>query len=376
MSYLLSIIVPTKNRYQYLKSIIETFYSMDNGEVELIIQDNSEENLDFLNYLSGINSENIKYYHHKNHLTVVENFDKGILNASGDYISMIGDDDTYSTKIIDIVKYLKENNIESAIFNKAKYKWPDLEFHYHQLPSLTIPKFSSRIISISPEKELIKCLEKGAVSLGKMPEIYHGIVKRSTLDQVFNKCNTYFPGASPDMAIAVALSLVVKTHVYIDAPYTISGHAYKSAGGQGARHKHKGKLSEIEWLANDIEDHWEKKIPMIWTGPTIYAESALKAMKNMGFEKGIKKFNYQYHYAWFAIFHPESKNLIQPYNNKSGLRKVKFITYSMQIIVLRFKNFLKNILMTRFNITNNKVVDNLQNSNEASIKIDEVLSNS
>ena len=44
METLLSIIVPTKNRYFYLKEMINMFQSYSNKSTELIIQDNSTDN--------------------------------------------------------------------------------------------------------------------------------------------------------------------------------------------------------------------------------------------------------------------------------------------------------------------------------------------
>ncbi|QOR66322.1 glycosyltransferase [Cytobacillus suaedae] len=375
MSYILSLIVPTKNRYTYLKSIIKTFNdSLDNGEVELIIQDNSDNNEEILDFLGKGYSEHIKYCYYKDHMTVSDNFSKGIQNSSGNYVCMIGDDDTISSKIVEIVEYMIEKDIESAIFNKAKYNWPDMEFRAHKIPSLTVPKFTGKIITIDPEEELKKCLRQGATSLLKLPEIYHGIVKRTTLDKIFDRCNTYFPGASPDMAIAIALSLIVKSHIYVDAPYTFSGQAYVSAGGKGARHQHKNNLKGLSWLPNDIEEKWESDIPMIWTGPTIYAESALKALRAMGREDLIENFNYLYHYAMFSSFNSEYKNMLSPYLKGSSLRKIKYYNYKAKIFTIRLKRYIKNIITTRIGWSSDLVYKNISSTDEASKVVDKLLS--
>lgn len=57
---LLSVIVPTKNRYEYLKQCITTLASIDNGSIELIIQDNSDDNLEILAFLDTIKYSNMK----------------------------------------------------------------------------------------------------------------------------------------------------------------------------------------------------------------------------------------------------------------------------------------------------------------------------
>jgi glycosyltransferase involved in cell wall biosynthesis len=346
---------------------------MDSGEIELLIQDNSDNNEEIIQYLKENTSENIKYVYNQKHMTVSENFSEGILNSSGKYICMLGDDDTVSSKIIEITKYMDNNNIESAVFNRAYYKWPDVKTKVHNIPNLTIPKCSGKIEIIDPQQELLNCLQKGTISLFKLPEIYQGIVKRSTVDKLYDKCNTYFPGASPDMALAIALSLVVKSHIYVDAPYTLSGYAFNSAGGQGARHQHKGKLKDMKFLPNDIEEKWEVNIPMVWTGSTIYAESAHKALKAMGREDFIKKFNYSYHYAYFLIFEPEYFSYLKPFLKGKLITKLQIFYYMIGIFLMRSNVFIKNFLSTKFNLTNNKLFDNIHTSDEASKIVDQFI---
>lgn len=373
MQYLLSIIVPTKNRYIYLKSIVKIFSDMDNNEIELVIQDNSEDNKEILQFLGDDYSKNIKYFSNRQHMTVSDNFNEGILNSSGAYVCMLGDDDIISSKIIEIVKYMKINDIESAIFNKASYTWPDMEFKVHKLPSLCINRITGKIETVDSQTELMKCLIMGATSLLKLPEVYQGIVKRTSLDKIYYKGNTYFPGSSPDMAIAIALSLVVKSHIYVDIPYIISGQAYVSAGGKGARHEHKGRLKDMDWLPIDIEDKWEKKIPMVWTGSTIYADSAHKAINYMGREELLKKFNYPYQYAYFLSFNPEYREYLKPLIKGKHVMKIKIIIYMIRIFFLRSIIFIKNILTTRFGITNTTIFEDVKTSGKASKIVDDFI---
>lgn len=64
MNKLLSIVVPTKNRYYYLTYLLKYFYLIESDEIELIIQDNSDEKNEkeaFVSYLSPINYLSVKY---------------------------------------------------------------------------------------------------------------------------------------------------------------------------------------------------------------------------------------------------------------------------------------------------------------------------
>ena len=66
MDYLISIIIPTKNRYKYLKHCLESLGNLDNKLVEVIIQDNSSDNNEITHFLQIKKYINVKYYYDNN----------------------------------------------------------------------------------------------------------------------------------------------------------------------------------------------------------------------------------------------------------------------------------------------------------------------
>lgn len=326
MSYLLSLIVPTKNRYKYIDSILDLFMKhLDNGAVQLLIQDNSDDNTDFSKRINGLNNSNIKYCYIQSPLSVTENFDQGILNSDGEYVVMLGDDDIVSTYVLGVTQFLKENDIDSAIFNKGYYKWPDAlasikKFSFAPpVPSLLIRSFSGKVTELSAIDELKKSIKNGGTNLARMPEVYHGMVARRALDLIYKQNGTYFPGPSPDMAIASALSLVVKKHVFIDAPVTCSGQGYVSTGGQGLRKQHKGRLEDMTFLPKDTVEKWEPSIPKIWTPQTIYADSLFKCLESMGHQGLLSEFDYISCYSSIIVQYPEFKELVLDVARKNNV---------------------------------------------------------
>lgn len=331
----LSIIVPTKNRYKFIKAIIKKFLDDfgTNAELELVIQDNSDDNSEIQKFLETNNSFNVVYNYDRGNLSVCENFTNGILKSSGEYICMIGDDDGFTDEIIRVVEYMQQNQIESAIFNKAHYKWPDAlnamskrRFFELKTHSLAIHRCDGRISSVNPSKELDLATAEGFFQLRKMPEIYHGIVKRSCMDVIYKATGTYFPGASPDMANAVALSLIVKKHVYINSPVVFSGQNAVSTGGQGLRKQHVGKISDQHHLPVGTEERWSDKLPKIWTAQTIYAQSAVEVLTALHKEDMLQKINWEYLYAKFAVDHKDYKEMVDSLmlNSESRNRYAKY----------------------------------------------------
>jgi hypothetical protein len=119
----------------------------------------------------------------------------------------------------------------------------------------------------------------------------------------------------------------------------------------GAKHAHKGNLKDISFLPKDTEAVWETRIPKIWTGPTIYAESCLKALKAMGAEADAARFDYSYFYAHFSVFCKEYGALLMPFLQDRSLYSPLRYHYSVAKIFLnRCVRFARNILVTRLHM--------------------------
>ena len=90
---LLSILIPTRNREKYAIQVIKHILEFNNNNFQLVIQDNSDsKNLEILldeyKYDSRLN-----YFYCGNILSFVDNFNLGISNCKGQYLTIIGDDD-------------------------------------------------------------------------------------------------------------------------------------------------------------------------------------------------------------------------------------------------------------------------------------------
>lgn len=319
---LLSIVIPTKNRYCYLKYFVEYFVSLDDARLELVIQDNSDDNSEILNYLSEYqNKANVIYNYTKEWLSVVDNSDKAILNSTGEYICFIGDDDGIDHKLIDIVEYMRSNNIDSMTCTKPVFCWPDIKSKGLNLSGIVTirSRITNIITKIQPKLELQKSLNKGGISLENMPCVYQGVVRRKTLDLIFDRTSSFFPGPSPDMANAVALSLVVNNAIYVNSPLIISGQGFKSAAGLGARKAHISKIEDVVFLPKNTIASWESFIPKYWTGETIYAESTTKALRRMGFCDLLNNLNKEYLYAAIVMFHRGMFITVMPFISIKGI---------------------------------------------------------
>lgn len=347
MRPLLSIAVPTKNRYFYLENFVKSFVVFESKEIELIIHDNSDiQDFVFLDFLETVNDIRIKYRYSKDPLSMVENCDRSVELALGEYVCMLGDDDGLLFNIsMDVVKFCINNKYEAAIVNKAQYYWPGTNhavwkdllagkvFYKHY-------KFHTKEVSVN--YELSNVLRKGSAwSLGLLPRVYHGFVKKEKLDELRLLSGSYFPGPSPDMANAIGLAKVVKHLVEIDVPAVISGHSKKSGGGMGGQKKHHGKIKDQSFLPRDTIKLWPSNIPKFWCGATIYAVSAKEALRRTNNSNQFE-LNLSYLLAYCIVFESNYLKKIIPLVIKNPFSLPQIVFYVLGLTFFRGTNFIKN----------------------------------
>lgn len=321
----LSVLIPTKNRSEYLDDVLSSILKWDRMDFEIVIQDNSDDNKTQDVVSKYLRDSRVKYFFIREDLSVIDNFENAVKNSSGAIITAIGDDDGILPIVMDISDWMLDKNVDAVLTDKADYVWPDLLSRYNSSYNNSKIKFSKDINKqynkIEPLKELMNVCKHGGTTMGMLPRIYYGLVNRKSLDEVHNITGQYFPGPSPDMANAVSLSLVVKDLYYLRYPAFIAGSSSKSTAGLGLKRKHVGSIGEIKHLPKNTLDEWDKLIPLYWSGPTIWAQSASIVMKKMGCKYSL---DYDYLYARCLVFFPQHFNLI---SEKIHIHGVKIKNY-------------------------------------------------
>ena len=304
---LLSIVVPTKNRYYYLKYLIELVENLQSNEVELVIQDNSDDNGDFLKYLQEKDFRFIRYAYVKGQIPMSDNSDRAILNSTGEYVCFLGDDDGFTKYLLEGVHWMKKNGIEAVKPAEVTYSWPDAP--QGKSAEMSYFHFTGKVKFVSAYNELIKVLKSGIQNRGNMPLAYHAVVSRVVLDKVYAIAGTYFPGNSPDISNAVSLSLVVKKYALVDIPWAYSGNSAYKGGGVFARGNSAPAITDIPWFRPNPDTRWCKQVPKIALGTNIWADSAIETLKNMKREDLIRKVDFDELYANFIFSMPTEAEL-------------------------------------------------------------------
>ncbi len=120
-----SVLLPTRNRLEFLKYAIDSVMRQDYDQWELIVSDNFSEQ-DIKGYIDSLGDERIKYYRTDCFLSVTDNWNESLDKASGDYVIMLGDDDCLMKGYFSIVqKIISEfSNPELIYSNAFLYAYP------------------------------------------------------------------------------------------------------------------------------------------------------------------------------------------------------------------------------------------------------------
>ena len=309
MGYLLSVVIPTKNRYKYLKHLITMIKDFQSNDIELIIHDNTADNAEILGFLSTIDYPNVSYFHVKEHLSVSQNAEQAILKSIGKYVCFIGDDDGLYPEIIDSVKEADSKGLEAFICKCVKYNWPDyIDNGRYKISGVVLEEVTKRKDGyLNVKSELNKVINDGFGTLGLLPKVYQGVVSRQLLERLYERCGTYFPGPSPDMANAVALSILTDKVYFFNRKLIITGQCKSVGGGERLLKGNLKSISDVPHLSQEDVNSWDKNLPNLWCAETIWPDSGISAMKQLDYSYPI---NYTKIYARFIYRHNAYKDSI------------------------------------------------------------------
>ena len=367
--YLISIVIPTKNRQKYCIEVVKQIVSLKLEDLQIVIQDNSDEDK-LKEEILKLKCDDILYNYCDKTLSFVDNFSLALSLSSGEYVCMIGDDDGILPNIIKATKYIKANRIDALIPGlNSVYIWPSehpiVKGGENGYLCLSYIKNKGKLIDCS--KGLHDLMNKGGQEYQSLdlPRIYHGIIKKTILDQVKEMTGNYFSGLTPDIYMSTALSLICEKVYKVEFPVTVSGICLKSGSANSATGKHTGKLEDAPHFIGHDGYIWAQKVPKIYSVESIWADTVLHALNDFNAKKEQDKFRIDVLDAICLKKYPQFSNEIISHASSYGFSKFRLLLlgnyYKYLLFVKRvFRRLLrkKGEVKKYYNIPDiNKAVD-------------------
>lgn len=304
---LLSIVIPTRNRLDYVKSSIQSVLRISGSQLQLAVEDNSDSDELKFWVRDNIFDQRLVYHHSSTPVSMSDNYDRAMSLATGEYICLIGDDDGVNPEIVEAARWAKEHDLDALVpTSPVHFVWPDLEMTSSgamAAGTVSVLPFTGELSYPDGEAEMRKCAKDAGQNFHKLPKAYYGIVRKDCLEQVKRNTGTYFPGVSPDMAAAMAIASYATRICHIDYPLFVPGSSARSNAGLSGLKKHIGWLRDQPHLPATCEQDWSDIVPVFYSVQTIWAEAAVHALRATGRTDILKDFNVPKLYSFCYIFH-------------------------------------------------------------------------
>jgi glycosyltransferase involved in cell wall biosynthesis len=114
-----SILLPTRNRLEYLKLAVESVLRQDHEDWQLVVSDNDSEQ-DVEGYVGSLGDRRIVYRRTERLVPVTENWNRALAYSEGDHVIMLGDDDAllggYLRRMDELISRFEQPDV---IYTKA-----------------------------------------------------------------------------------------------------------------------------------------------------------------------------------------------------------------------------------------------------------------
>lgn len=283
--FVLSVIIPTRNRAKYAEAAIRHILKLS-SEIQIIVCDNSDDP-GLKEKISDITIlEQLEYHYIPERIAAIDNYNYAAGFAKGEYFCAIGDDDTLLPNIIECIEWMRKNDLDVVKPSKnLTYFWPNYNNSSSKSALVWADKFDALVKQYNPRDGVIELLENGGQDYQDLPLIgsYHCIVRTACMNKVYELTGRYYGGCSPDMYSAVCLSLLPNIKaVGINYPVTLPGVCSSSTSAASNEGKHIGKLEDAPHFIGLKEPYkWDQRIPYLYSVETIWCETMFKALDAM-----------------------------------------------------------------------------------------------
>lgn len=223
----ISVVIPTRERCDVLESSLRTVTQQQYENLEILVSDNhSRDRTEEI--VRSVADPRVRYVNTGRRVSMSHNWEFALSHVTGDWVTVIGDDDGLLPDCIPRVRALIDGGAASAIQSATcLYRWPGHKKRTHG--RIRIPMRTG--LETRNSAEWIERVLRGMATHLDLPVLYTGgFVKRSVLEHIKEKCGRLYNSRIPDVYSAFAVASVLPSYTYSHSPLAISGVSRHSTG--------------------------------------------------------------------------------------------------------------------------------------------------
>lgn len=225
-----SVVLPTRNRPETLRHALATCLAQDFDNYEIIVCDNSdpEQAREVAAVVAAAESPRIRHLPSDRPLAMSANWERGLSEAKGEYVTVLGDDDglmPYALRELD--RLASRTGAKAIRWQRIIYTWRTIGVEGEA--NLLIVPMSRTQGELDGRTQIAKVMRFEAGS-DTLPMIYCSVIHRDLIAQHRQAAGRVFLNVYPDIYSAFSFGYLVGQYVSISVPMSIAGLSHASNG--------------------------------------------------------------------------------------------------------------------------------------------------
>jgi glycosyltransferase involved in cell wall biosynthesis len=228
-----SILVPTRQRPDTLASTLTTLVEQPGDDFEIVVADNfgDAEVTKVIGEARKIKSQ-VKHIRSDRVLPMAENWERGLAACTGQFITVLGDDDGFLPSTLTLVRELiRSSGAKVVSWSCHTYWWPDTIAYWHA-NRLYVINTSTNTIEWRDSRAVLSAFFRDQIPFGDLPMIYNAFVGRELVKKVHDKYGRYFmpPEMPPDVVSGIINLMYSERYLHSNRPLAVRGNSKRSNG--------------------------------------------------------------------------------------------------------------------------------------------------
>lgn len=224
-----SVLIPTRDRPATIRYTLATVLSQPGDDYEVVVADNCSDP-ETGRIVQELGAGRIRYTRSDEVLPMAVNWERGLSLSSGEYVTVLGDDDGFLPSTLQLArKLIASTGCALLSWPRHTYWWPDaiVTWMRHQL---VVTLGNNAFWSDS--RVTLERFYRGLEAFGNIPMIYRGFYHRGVIEEATRKFGGFFvpPDAAPDVSSGILGLHLTDRFVWSARPLSIGGNSGKSNG--------------------------------------------------------------------------------------------------------------------------------------------------
>lgn len=268
-----TVIIPTRERADVLGAALRSVTSQPFDDLEIIVSDNASADHTRDVVLSNVDKR-LRYIRTDRRLGMSGNWEFAMSHATGDWVTIIGDDDALLPGSLASARDLIEQNPGLAALRSAvcQYQWPSVVGQAHG--RIQVPLGQG--VEIRSGMAMLRATLFGRLPYTGLPMLYNGgFVRRSALEAIRGEDGRLYRSCIPDVYSAVSVARTAGRYIYSHRPLAVNGASRHSTGTSTFSNPAAGKMESATKFQQEDNIPMHEDVPPLPGGRVVPSLPAL-----------------------------------------------------------------------------------------------------